>query len=303
MAKKAGERSLGRLEIEDLTEEKIEGFDFSERIICAARWSDPVDNCVVFLASERDKNITFAPFEKLKGCLAIVPAGLVVPEFLSVIRCERPRQVWSKIVRYLYDYENSFLKCPCNETDRITLHQNVWIHPTAQIANGTEIGANSIIQAGVVIGPKTKIGKNTLVMHGSIIGGQGFGADVTENGVDVMPHIGGVLIGDNCSVGAGTIIDAGTITETVISNHVATGSLVHIAHNVEVGENCRLAARSGLSGSVKIGRNVFVGAGAMVRDGVTIGDHAFLGMMTAVIDNVPDNCTVVGVPGRIVKNN
>jgi serine O-acetyltransferase len=41
----------------------------------------------------------------------------------------------------------------------------------------------------------------------------------------------------------------------------------------------------------------------MVRDGVTIGDHAFLGMMTAVIDNVPDNCTVVGVPGRIVKNN
>ena len=50
-----------------------------------------------------------------------------------------------------------------------------------------------------------------------------------------------------------------------------------------------------------IGNNVIIGAGAKVLGNITIGDNVRIGAGSVVIDNVPDNCTVVGIPGRIVQ--
>lgn len=50
-----------------------------------------------------------------------------------------------------------------------------------------------------------------------------------------------------------------------------------------------------------IGNNVIIGAGAKVLGNITIGDNVRIGAGSVVIDNVPDNCTVVGVPGRVVQ--
>ena len=50
-----------------------------------------------------------------------------------------------------------------------------------------------------------------------------------------------------------------------------------------------------------IGNNVIIGAGAKVLGNITIGDNVRIGAGSVVIDNVPDNCTVVGIPGRVVQ--
>ncbi len=50
-----------------------------------------------------------------------------------------------------------------------------------------------------------------------------------------------------------------------------------------------------------IGNGVIIGAGAKVLGNITIGDNVRIGAGSVVIDNVPDNCTVVGVPGRVVQ--
>ena len=49
-----------------------------------------------------------------------------------------------------------------------------------------------------------------------------------------------------------------------------------------------------------IGNNVIIGAGAKVLGNITIGDNVRIGAGSVVIDDVPDNSTVVGIPGRVV---
>jgi serine O-acetyltransferase len=50
-----------------------------------------------------------------------------------------------------------------------------------------------------------------------------------------------------------------------------------------------------------IGNNVVIGTGAKVLGNITVGDNSYIGANAVVIKDVPDNSTVVGVPGRITK--
>lgn len=54
-------------------------------------------------------------------------------------------------------------------------------------------------------------------------------------------------------------------------------------------------------GAPKLGKNVFLGAGAKVMGDVQIGNNVVVGANSLVINDVPDDCTVVGVPARIVS--
>jgi len=50
-----------------------------------------------------------------------------------------------------------------------------------------------------------------------------------------------------------------------------------------------------------VGNNVVIGAGAKVLGNITIGDNSYIGANAVVIKDVPANSTVVGVPGRITR--
>lgn len=50
-----------------------------------------------------------------------------------------------------------------------------------------------------------------------------------------------------------------------------------------------------------IGNNVIIGAGAKILGNITIGDNTRVGAGSVVVDDVPEHCTVVGVPGRVVQ--
>ncbi|MHB0885902.1 MAG: serine O-acetyltransferase EpsC [Bacillota bacterium] len=87
------------------------------------------------------------------------------------------------------------------------------------------------------------------------------------------------------------------------------GMGVVIGETAEVGEDVTLYQGVTLGGTGKekgkrhptIGRNVIISAGAKVLGAITIGDNCKIGAGAVVIESVPPNCTVVGVPGRVVR--
>ena len=86
---------------------------------------------------------------------------------------------------------------------------------------------------------------------------------------------------------------------------------VVIGETTIVGDNCTLYQGVTLGGTGNetgkrhptLGNNVTVGTGAKVLGNITIGDNVKIGGNSVVVKDVPSDCTVVGVPGRIVKRN
>jgi len=87
------------------------------------------------------------------------------------------------------------------------------------------------------------------------------------------------------------------------------GMGVVIGETTEIGDNVTIYQGVTLGGTGKergkrhptIGNNVIISAGAKVLGSITIGNNVIIGAGAVVINPVPDDCTVVGVPGRIVK--
>lgn len=87
------------------------------------------------------------------------------------------------------------------------------------------------------------------------------------------------------------------------------GSGVIIGETTIIGDNVTLYQGVTLGGTGKeqgkrhptLGNNIMIGAGAKVLGSCTIGDNCKIGAGSVVLENVPPGCTVVGVPGRIVK--
>jgi len=160
----------------------------------------------------------------------------------------------------------------------------------------TGVSSDSIIFRDYV-----EIGKNVTIRAGSIIGGEGFGYEWLDGELINWPHIGKVIINDNVEIKYNSCIDRGTLSDTIIGKGVKIGNLVHISHNVIIGENTMVVCKSTISGSVKIGKECFIGIGATIRDKVTIGDGAFIGMGSVVTKNVEAGATVYGNPAKEVK--
>lgn len=97
-----------------------------------------------------------------------------------------------------------------------------------------------------------------------------------------------------------------TIGNSLFIDH---GMGVVIGETTIIGDNVTLYQGVTLGGTGKekgkrhptIGNNVVIGAGAKVLGNIRIGDNSYIGSNAVVIKDVPDNSTVVGVPGRITK--
>src|SRR5262245_26437952 len=88
------------------------------------------------------------------------------------------------------------------------------------------------------------------------------------------------------------------------------GTGVVIVEAAEIGDNCVMFHNVTLGGTGKhrgkrhptIANNVFIGTGATLLGPITVGDNAKIGANSFIVmHEVPDNCTVIGTPGRIVK--
>ncbi len=108
-------------------------------------------------------------------------------------------------------------------------------------------------------------------------------------------HMTGIEIHPAAKIGRGLVIDH--------------GMGVVIGETAEIGDNCTIYQGVTLGGTGKdvgkrhptLGNNVLVGAGAKVLGPLTIGDNTKIAANAVVLDKIPDDCTAVGIPAKVVR--
>jgi UDP-3-O-[3-hydroxymyristoyl] glucosamine N-acyltransferase len=184
---------------------------------------------------------------------------------------------------------------------------NVWIGPGAAIGEGVVIGANCSIGAGVGIGvdsrlaanvaiyPGSRLGARCLVHSAVVIGADGFGFAREGDGSWVkIPQVGGVVIGDDVEIGAGTTIDRGALGDTVIADGVKLDNQIQVAHNVQIGAHTAMAGCVGIAGSTVIGARCTVGGAAAILGHLHIADDVNVAAGTLVMKSIPAAGTYSG---------
>ena len=197
--------------------------------------------------------------------------------------------------------------------DKVNFGKNVLIGNNVSIGNNCKIGHNTIIEKNVVIGDDCNIGSNNIirntliknnvrVLDNCVIGKHGFGFFPMKNKNLRYPHIGIVIIEDNCEIGCGATIDRGSMSNTVIGKNTYLDNQIHIAHNVKIGENSIIAGQVGIAGSSVIGSNVKIGGQAGISGHLKIGNNVEIGGGSGVIKSIPDNAKVMGYPAKNIKD-
>jgi len=185
----------------------------------------------------------------------------------------------------------------------VEIGANAYIYPNVTILEGTVIGENTIIYPNVCIREFSKIGNNVIIQPGAIIGSDGFGfVKVNDENVKIE-QIGTVIIEDNVEIGANTCIDRGAIGDTIIKKGCKLDNLVHIAHNVVIGEQGLIIGQVGVAGSTTIGKNFAIGGQSGVNGHIVIGDNVSVGTRSGVTASTDSNIIISGYPAIDHKEN
>ena len=155
----------------------------------------------------------------------------------------------------------------------------------------------------VEIPSHVKLGKNVTIRKGCTIGSQGFGYERDGDEIFHIPHIGGVIIGDNVVIHELTNICRGTLNDTEIGHDTKINSLVHIAHNTKIGNFCSIKSHVSICGSCIIGDNTEINTNSTIRDHIKIGKNCIIGMGSVVTKDIPDGQVWFGNPAKYVRDN
>jgi UDP-3-O-[3-hydroxymyristoyl] glucosamine N-acyltransferase len=152
------------------------------------------------------------------------------------------------------------------------------------IGNAVKIGSRCRIDPNVTIYPGTILGDRVTVQAGAVLGSEGFGyvRDSQTGHYEQFPQIGRLVIEDDVEIGANSTIDRGALDETRIRRGTKIDNLVHIGHNVQIGQDVVIAAQTGLSGSVTIEDNVIMGGQVGIADHVRVEAGAILGAQSGI---------------------
>ena len=190
--------------------------------------------------------------------------------------------------------------------------KNVLIGKNVKIGKNCLIGHNTIIEKNVIIGSNCSIGSNVIIrntiikdnvsiLDGCVIGKKGFGFFPNDKKNIRYPHIGIVIINENCEIGCGSTIDRGSLSNTIIGKNTYLDNQVHVAHNNKIGDNCIIAGQVGFAGSSTLGNNVMIGGQAGVSGHLKVGNNVQIGGGSGVIDDVPDNSKIMGYPAKNLR--
>ena len=221
--------------------------------------------------------------------------------------CAQPRLAFARAAKLLLPVSDH----------QYGIHPSAVVHPSARlgkevkveqrvvIGEGVEIGSGSRIGAGSVIGAQVRMGNdcelhpnvtvyrgtrlgNRVVIHaGAVLGSDGFGyvREEKTGHYEKFPQIGRLEIEDDVEIGANSTIDRGALDITRIGRGTKIDNLVHVGHNVQIGEDVVIAAQTGLSGSAVVEDNVVIGGQVGIADHVRIEEGAILGAQSGIPSN------------------
>ena len=186
------------------------------------------------------------------------------------------------------------------------------VDPAAQVGPFCSIGARSRIEAGAVLGPGCSIGDDCVVGPGSVLvaritlvarvrlgarvrvhpgavlGADGFGLAMDDGHWIKVPQLGGVVVGDDCEIGANTCIDRGAIEDTVLEQDVRLDNLIQVGHNVRIGAHTAVAGCTAIAGSARIGRYCLVGGAVGIVGHLEVCDRVTITAMSLVTQSITE---------------
>ncbi len=274
---------------------------------------------IVFVSSQRYLS---ALGKTSAGCVLALPGldleSCGLGEAVAVVRVEDPQSAFEKLVGLFAPeppvYEPGIHPgasiAPSASVDK-TAHvgphcviaEEALIGPRASLVAGVYVGKGSTVGEGTLIYPNVsvreyvKIGKEVIIHSGSVLGSDGFGFTTDSDGKHhKIPQRGTVVVGDCVEIGACVTIDRARFARTVIGSGTKIDNLVHIAHNVTVGEDSLLIAQVGIAGSSHIGRSVILAGQAGVDGHLCIGDGVRVAGGAGVTSDIAPGLTVAGYP-------
>lgn len=208
---------------------------------------------------------------------------------------ENPKQAFFNLHNWLFHHTDFYNIVENNQIDKnadISSHAIVAAH-------NVQIGKDSIIEDNVIIKPNVRIGSHVIIRAGSVIGGEAFQAYNKKGINQIVRSAGGVIIGDDCDIGYNTCIDKGVFNgNTILSDQVLVDNLVHIGHDVQIGEKTLIAANATIGGRTIIGENSWIGVGSIISNGLHIGNDCHVALGSVVTADLSDNGKVFGNPAR-----
>ncbi len=195
-----------------------------------------------------------------------------------------------------------------------TIDPDACVGPQCVIEAGAVVGKGTVLEARVFIGRNSQVGKDcqfkpqvvlasyckigdrVRLQAGVVVGSDGFGYDLSEGAHYRNPQIGYVIIEDDVEIGANTTIDRARFDVTRIQKGTKIDNLVQVAHNVNIGKNCMIAAQSGISGSTTLEDDVTLAGQVGVTGHITIGRGAVIGAQGGVNRDIEPGSTNTGTP-------
>jgi len=181
---------------------------------------------------------------------------------------------------------------------RTVLGAGTVLHPGVHIAEDCVVGGQCEFLPGVALYRRTRVGDRVRIHANAVLGSDGFGYVTVEGVHHKVPQAGWVEVGDDVEIGAGTTIDRGALGATRIQRGSKLDNLIQIAHNVQVGEGCLIAAQVGISGSTSLGDYVTMGGKVGTVGHVHIGNRAICSGNAMIGKDVPEGAWVSGFLAR-----
>lgn len=186
------------------------------------------------------------------------------------------------------------------------IHPTAIVDPQAEIDSSVEVGAYSIIEAGVRIDAGTKVGSHVVLQGPTTIGKNNqifqyasLGAAPQDKKYAGEPTT--LEIGDNntirefCTFNRGTSQDKGV---TKIGNNNWVMAYVHIAHDCHIGNNTILANNSSLAGHVDMHDYAILGGFTLIHQFCKIGAHVITAVGSVIFKDIPPYVTAAGYDAK-----
>jgi len=127
-------------------------------------------------------------------------------------------------------------------------------------------------------------------------------AELADNQFETLIHPESNL-SKRATIGEGTVIMAGVTINfgASIGKHCIINTNASIDHDCRIEDFVHISPNAALAGEVRVGEGTHIGIGACVIQGIHIGKWCTIGAGAVIISDVPNGVTVVGNPGRIIK--
>jgi UDP-3-O-[3-hydroxymyristoyl] glucosamine N-acyltransferase len=263
-----------------------------------------VDNLST-ISSASESSITFLTNSKYSGnlknskaCAVLVDEHYKEDKNFNYLKSKDPYLAYATLSKLFKEESNNtfpFVDKSAVISENSVISKNVYIGPHVYIGPNCVIEDNVTINANCSIVENVSISSNTTIHYGSVLGSDGFGFAPSKNGYVKIEQLGGLKIGKNVEIGANCSIDRGALDDTEIHDGVILDNLIHIAHNVVLGENSAIAASCAIAGSTKIGKNFQMGGLSGVLGHLEICDDVTVGAHTLITKNISKPGNYIGI--------